>query len=720
MAFATNTNVEKMRLDASGNLGIGTTSPGAKLDVVGKIKGVANGTVADTNAYGFRFSTSTNTDRVLWGGYDNALNVGFIQATELNIAHTNLLLNPNGGNVGIGTTAPGSALTVARGASSGAEIAIQANGNSAAAQVVLSQDSGSAAYLFNRANQFMSFGTNNTERMRIDSSGNVGIGTTAPTAGFRLHAVNSGGSNVIASTSSDVGGVTTYMQANTSTSGIFGTLSNHPQVFVTNNTERMRIDSAGQLGVSATPSAWGAGFKAIQMQNGTVLASHPTVAVTYLISNSYYDGTNDRYIVNGFASTLVVDGYQGGFNFRTAVTGTAGNVISYNDRMRITEAGDVGIGTSAPGAALVVARDSSTASVAASASIVLRNRNTSINGTIMGGIFSDTFRDVADPHYSGGIWFARIQQVGNASSSSDIVFGGENTVGAGVLPAERMRIVGSSGSVGIGTSAPGTTLEVTIPVTANPVAPNGLRVNIAGLSADGFSARLYTATTSVGVPYAQLMGPKDGNGYLAFNTGGSDAERMRIDSTGRVGIGTSAPNAQLVVAGTGFIGDIAGARNTLYLKHTASTSNQSNAIIFGSNGSGGCAIYNDINADGTTVNQLNVYAGSTGGVYLGNGATAWASASDERVKDIIEPILNAVQKVGTLRAVIGKYKTDAEGTRRSFLIAQDVQAVLPEAVNVGTDEQQTLGVAYTDTIPLLVAAIKELTARVAQLEGNQP
>jgi hypothetical protein len=39
-------------------------------------------------------------------------------------------------------------------------------------------------------------------------------------------------------------------------------------------------------------------------------------------------------------------------------------------------------------------------------------------------------------------------------------------------------------------------------------------------------------------------------------------------------------------------------------------------------------------------------------------------------------------------------------------------------VNVGTDEQQTLGVAYTDTIPLLVAAIKELTARVAQLEGK--
>ena len=61
----------------------------------------------------------------------------------------------------------------------------------------------------------------------------------------------------------------------------------------------------------------------------------------------------------------------------------------------------------------------------------------------------------------------------------------------------------------------------------------------------------------------------------------------------------------------------------------------------------------------------------------------------------------------TLRTVIGKYKTDEEGTRRSFLIAQDVQAVLPEAVVEQEDEIGTLSLAYTDVIPLLTAAIKE-------------
>ena len=125
---------------------------------------------------------------------------------------------------------------------------------------------------------------------------------------------------------------------------------------------------------------------------------------------------------------------------------------------------------------------------------------------------------------------------------------------------------------------------------------------------------------------------------------------------------------------------------------------------------------------GTTYDTYTVMAGSTGGVNLTNGATSWTSASDERLKDIIEPITDAATKVSTLRAVIGKYKTDAEGTRRPFLIAQDVQAVLPEAVTEGRnskeDETEYLQVAYTEVIPLLVAAIKELKAEIDTLKGN--
>jgi hypothetical protein len=107
------------------------------------------------------------------------------------------------------------------------------------------------------------------------------------------------------------------------------------------------------------------------------------------------------------------------------------------------------------------------------------------------------------------------------------------------------------------------------------------------------------------------------------------------------------------------------------------------------------------------------------GCYLTTTGTSWTANSDERLKDIIEPITDAANKVSSLRAVIGKYKTDDAGMRRAFLIAQDVQAVLPEAVTVDTDEQGTLGVTYTEVIPLLVAAIKELKAEIDILKGQQ-
>ena len=110
-------------------------------------------------------------------------------------------------------------------------------------------------------------------------------------------------------------------------------------------------------------------------------------------------------------------------------------------------------------------------------------------------------------------------------------------------------------------------------------------------------------------------------------------------------------------------------------------------------------------------------ASGANGVYLAQNGTAWVAISDETRKDIIEPISNAVDKVSKLRAVIGKYKTDKDGVKRSFLIAQDVKSVFPEAVIESEDKDGAyLGLAYTDVIPLLVAAINELTQKVETLE----
>jgi len=122
---------------------------------------------------------------------------------------------------------------------------------------------------------------------------------------------------------------------------------------------------------------------------------------------------------------------------------------------------------------------------------------------------------------------------------------------------------------------------------------------------------------------------------------------------------------------------------------------------------------------------LRMYSGGNPavGVNLAAGGNSWGTYSDERVKDIIEPIDGGVEKLSQLRTVIGKYKFDDADKRRVFLIAQDVQKVLPEAVI--EDDSGDLSLQYQDLIPVLVKAIQEqqaaldaLEARVAALEAN--
>ena len=227
----------------------------------------------------------------------------------------------------------------------------------------------------------------------------------------------------------------------------------------------------------------------------------------------------------------------------------------------------------------------------------------------------------------------------------------------------------------------------------------GIKITIPNTSSDTLTFGSANTTTA-----AQIAGIDSGstNGQLAFYTTatGTSTERMRIDSSGNLLVGTTST---------------LGASGVLQLLGSmdAQTVARCSAASAGQ--------YWRYGPD--SGNNFLVYSSSgTGGAYLGNSSTSWSARSDERLKDIIEPISNASNKVSTLRAVIGKFKTDEEGVRRSFLIAQDVQAVLPEAVNIAPkregETENYLSVAYTDVIPLLVAAIKEQQALITQLQAD--
>jgi len=171
---------------------------------------------------------------------------------------------------------------------------------------------------------------------------------------------------------------------------------------------------------------------------------------------------------------------------------------------------------------------------------------------------------------------------------------------------------------------------------------------------------------------------------IAFAEGG--VESARIDSSGNMIVG--ATSATDVGAGT----------PRLSLEHAGSTK-------WGV---------------GPTSSFGNFYiknAASTG-VVLSTNATSWASDSDERKKTALVPFEDAAKKVCSLRAGTGRYLTDDESISRSFLIAQDVQAVLPEAVDVGEDKDKSLVLRYTDTIPLLVSAIQEQQAMIEELKAK--
>lgn len=181
----------------------------------------------------------------------------------------------------------------------------------------------------------------------------------------------------------------------------------------------------------------------------------------------------------------------------------------------------------------------------------------------------------------------------------------------------------------------------------------------------------------------------------------STRERVRITSEGNVLVGTTINTFS--AAGRGNV-----------------TINGSSASMLGLTVGGvsrGYLFHDDVTMYlwNTKVGSSIQVTSSSNGVYLPSGGTAWLSTSDEKTKTDLIPITDAVNKVVSLRAVTGRYKTDTQGTSRAFLIAQDVQKVLPEAVNLNNG---VLGLSYTEVIPLLVASVKEEDAKIVTLQNK--
>jgi len=155
-----------------------------------------------------------------------------------------------------------------------------------------------------------------SSKMRIDSSGNVGIGTSSPDTALNIEKSYTGGSDIgyphifLTNTASAGNGATTFNQAllsvkagttsgliraSNDTGGSYGTnfdiwgVSNNPMRFATNNTERMRIDSSGNVGIKQT-----APTTRLMLGGGTSIGSDSSLVASFYCGGDENTWTQDR------------------------------------------------------------------------------------------------------------------------------------------------------------------------------------------------------------------------------------------------------------------------------------------------------------------------------------------------------------------------------------------------------------------------------------------
>ncbi len=116
-----------------------------------------------------------------------------------------------------------------------------------------------------------------------------------------------------------------------------------------------------------------------------------------------------------------------------------------------------------------------------------------------------------------------------------------------------------------------------------------------------------------------------------------------------------------------------------------------------------------------TVNATSITGGAPG-LYLGSSSRRWKAVysvtgsiqtSDRRLKTHIEDLEYGLDEVLKMRPTRYHWKSDPTGANNIGLIGQELQEIIPEAVDIGNDEDQTLGVKYSDVIPVLINATKE-------------
>jgi len=315
--------------------------------------------------------------------------------------------------------------------------------------------------------------------------------------------------------------------------------------------------------------------------------------------------------------------------------------------------------------------------------------------------------------------------------------------------------VDSSQNVGIGTTSPAGKLEVSSATLGE------IRSTVTSSAGNVALFRLKSPVSNYG------WYTSDNTNICALYDYNAGAERMRIDSSGNLGIGTTSPSQKLTVAGAGTaarlevintsdvsrggylrdtgstfeLGTNSGVRPLAFaydgsekmridtsgnlLVGTTSVINSSNAIgqfLNVNGGRPGIAIGNSVGSSATNAIIFINSNGTVGSIQTSASATSYVTSSDYRLKENITPMTGALTKVSALKPVTYKWKVD--GSDGQGFIAHELSEVIPQCVvgekdAVDADGNPVYqGIDTSFLVATLTAAIQEQQAIIEQLKAD--
>ena len=696
--------VESLFKGIPSNVGIGTSSPGEKLELRASSGSVWN-KITNGTVTGFFGVSGSGASVDIYGSTNHPMRFFTNAAERMRIDSSGRLLVGLTGNVDGSSTQINFSATLNRGSNATAANAnigvlkfADLRSNSAYGEIRCQSDGtpGTDDYPGRLTFSTTTVGASSpSERMRIDSLGRVLIGTTTAGSGDSddLTIANSGNTGItIRSGSSNAAAI--YFADGTSGSqnyqGIVQYVHSTDELqFYTNyagdSNARMRIDSSGNVGIGIsspdgklTLPATASNTPALRLQSASsstdgALSSYADASGTYIaLGANYYlnsSGNGAVFDTNDKSAAILFDGRgSGSLQFLTGSTGVA------SEGMRIDSSGRLLLGTTSAPTGGDWAQYSkaiftgSTGSTADAGTISLKRGGTAANGNPLGVLsFSD----------SNGGEFAYIKcEADGTTGSSDypgrLVF--STTADGASSSTERMRIRSNG-------------------IIRHFLYDEWMRSD--GTTNCGFVGR---ADQTISGGDTANFGISTGGGDLLFGSGGT-TERMRLNSSGAFMVGQTNGSA-------GTPGIVCNANGTL----TVCTSNASTSV------------FNHNDASGTRNLILFRTDGTNRGSITSNGSsTAYNTTSDYRLKENVVDLADGITRVKQLQPRRFNFIADAGTTVDGFL-AHEAQTVVPEAVTgthneVDDDGNAVMqGIDQSKLVPLLTAALQEAIAEIETLK----